>query len=279
MNSSPALQPHRRPLGKTGIAVSPIGLGTVKLGRNSGVKYPTPFELPSDDDATRLLETARDLGINLIDTAPAYGLAEQRLGRLLPGRRDEWVIVTKAGEEFEEGQSRFDFSLVGITTSVHRSLKRLATDVLDCVLLHSDGNGVQIINRGGLDALARLKQKGHIRAHGISAKTPEGALLAIERGADVVMVTLNPLHRADLPAIEAARTKGVGVLVKKALVSGHVGAAAAANERALTPEHCIDFGLSTPGVTSLVVGTINPDHLRANVAAGVRALEATRSNP
>ncbi len=94
-----------RALGTTGLRVSTLGLGTVKLGRNQGVKYPQPFELPSDQQALALLELAWDLGINLLDTAPAYGLSEERLGRLLRQCRRDWVIVTKVGEVFQNGQS------------------------------------------------------------------------------------------------------------------------------------------------------------------------------
>ena len=90
-----------RPFGNTGINVSPLGLGTVKLGRNEQVKYPNAFSIPDDQQAGELLELARDLGINLIDTAPAYGNSEQRLGALLKGQRHEWVICSKVGEEFE----------------------------------------------------------------------------------------------------------------------------------------------------------------------------------
>ncbi|WP_256659976.1 aldo/keto reductase, partial [Pseudomonas sp. LS-2] len=67
-----------RPLGNLGIEVSPIGLGTVKLGRDQGVKYPNGFTIPDDNEAQMLLKQARDLGINLIDTAPAYGRSEER---------------------------------------------------------------------------------------------------------------------------------------------------------------------------------------------------------
>lgn len=68
-----------RPLGDTGLAVSPLGLGTVKFGRDQGVKYPSGFTIPDDREAADLLALARDLGINLIDTAPAYGRSEERL--------------------------------------------------------------------------------------------------------------------------------------------------------------------------------------------------------
>ena len=83
-----------RPLGSTGIEVSPLGLGTVKIGRNEQVKYPRGFEIPDDVQVSELIAMAWDLGINFIDTAPAYGSSEDRLGRLLPNA-DDWVIMTK----------------------------------------------------------------------------------------------------------------------------------------------------------------------------------------
>ncbi len=83
-----------RPLGNTGLTVSALGLGTVKIGRDKGVKYPNSFTIPDDRAVTELLAQAQDLGINLIDTAPAYGHSEQRLGQLMSQRQD-WVIVTK----------------------------------------------------------------------------------------------------------------------------------------------------------------------------------------
>ena len=133
-----------RPLGSTGLTVSPLGLGTVKLGRDQGVKYPNGFTIPDDAAARELLAQAHDLGINLIDTAPAYGTSETRLGPLLRGQRQQWVIVSKVGEEFDNGQSHFDFSPTHTRFSVERSLKRLETDFIDLVLVHSDGNDVAI---------------------------------------------------------------------------------------------------------------------------------------
>jgi len=114
-----------RPLGSTGLTVSPLGLGTVKLGRDQGVKYPNGFQIPGDDEARMLLRQARDLGINLIDTAPAYGRSEERLGPLLRGQRQDWVIVSKVGEEFVDGQSTHDFSAVpsAILMSTHSPLR------------------------------------------------------------------------------------------------------------------------------------------------------------
>ena len=96
-------------LGNTDIVISRIGLGTVKFGRNQQVHYPQGFDLPTDKAILDLLSLARDLGINLLDTAPAYGSSEERLGKLLKGQRDQWVLATKAGEEFIDGASHYDF--------------------------------------------------------------------------------------------------------------------------------------------------------------------------
>ena len=79
-----------RSLGQTGLIVSRIGLGTTKLGRNTDVKYPKAFPLPSDKQVHDLLETALTLGVNLIDTAPAYGSSESRLAGFVVSQRDRF---------------------------------------------------------------------------------------------------------------------------------------------------------------------------------------------
>src|SRR5712691_1039198 len=114
-----------RPLGRTGLMVGPIGLGTTKLGRNTDVKYPERFALPSDEAVQELLEGSLRLGVNLIDTAPAYGESEQRLGPFIEANRDRIVLCTKCGEQYKDGRSTYDFSATAIVTSVERSLKRL----------------------------------------------------------------------------------------------------------------------------------------------------------
>ena len=254
-----------RALGSTGITVSALGLGTVKFGRNQGVKYPRGFALPSDQQIRDLLAQARELGINLLDTAPAYGSSEERLGRLLPPAQSHWIISTKVGETFQQGQSVFDFSAAATQTSVERSLRLLRRESLDLVLIHSDGDDERILQQTDcLQTLLTLKARGWIRAVGMSSKTVAGGLLAVTH-CDVVMVTYNLLSTAELPVIRRAQQAGKGVLIKKGLLSGHlqqiqVPAAdpVAASMRLL---------LSEPGVSSVVIGTLNPAHLQANVAA------------
>lgn len=242
---------EHRSLGKSGLMMSVLGLGTVKLGRRQGVKYPEDFTIPGDREAADLLDLAESLGINVVDTAPAYGESEERLGRILEGRRDRWVVVTKAGEDFSDGSSRFDFSPSAVRSSVERSLSRLGTDRVDLLLIHSDG----AIERGIPDELweelSALRSAGKARAIGVSTKGIEGSLACLPH-CDALMVTVSNEREAGVPA--AAATAGVGILVKKSLDSGHAPDPGAALRRAIR----------TPGVTSVVVGTINPRHLADN---------------
>ncbi|OUS18143.1 aldo/keto reductase [Gammaproteobacteria bacterium 50_400_T64] len=259
----------KRPLGQTGMEVSLLGLGTVKLGRNQGVKYPQSFKIPDDKEAATLIALAKDNGINLIDTAPAYGNSEQRLGKLLAGQRQNWLICTKVGEEFNNGESRYDFSTEHTRSSVERSLQRLNTDFLDIVLIHSDGNDEEILHRHGtLDTLAALKKEGKIRAIGMSTKTVKGGLLAAEQS-DVVMITWNLQYDAEIPVADYCHQHGKGVLIKKALASGHAAKSQGANVNALGDpiKQCFQMIFAHPGVSSAIVGTINPNHLRTNISA------------
>lgn len=254
---------QKRRLGNTGIDVSVLGLGTVKWGRNIGVKYPHAFSIPDDATLIALLDRAKENGINLIDTAPAYGESEVRLGALLQQGRHDWVICTKAGEEFINGVSHFDFSKEAIIKSVERSLQRLKTDYLDIVLIHSNGDDVSLIQQDEvLLTLQRLKEKGLIRAIGMSSKTVEGGLLALQNS-DVVMATSYPGYEDEAPVIEAASAAGKGILIKKALASGHLNALSGANPIA----ESFKFNLAYKAVASIIIGTISLAHLDENSAA------------
>jgi aryl-alcohol dehydrogenase-like predicted oxidoreductase len=238
-------------------------LGTVKFGRNQGVKYPGGggYALPSDAEIENLLDLALDCGISLLDTAPAYGSSEERLGQVLGARREKFFLVTKTGEEFDGANSTYIFTAEHTRRSVERSLKRLKTDWLDCVLVHSSRDDVAVITGTPvLETLAKLKEEGKIASFGVSSHTVEGGIKAVEL-ADAVMVAYNKDHTTERPVIEHARALGKAVLIKKGLASGHIKGPddARANIRLIT---------QTPGVTSLVIGSLNP----ANILSNARAL-------
>lgn len=244
----------RRRLGSCGLAVSPIGFGAFKIGRNVGIKYAQSYDLPDERTVNRLLNTVLDLGINYIDTAPAYGISEERIGRAIAARRREFILCTKVGETFENGCSTYDFSEHGVRSSVARSRERLGSDELDIVLIHSDGNDLQILNETDVvPTLTALRDAGVIKAIGLSAKTIDGARAALA-WADVLMVEYHVRDQSHGPVIAEAAEAGVGVVVKKGLASGE-----------LDPAEAVPFVLSTAGVASLVIGSLGLDHIRTNI--------------
>jgi aryl-alcohol dehydrogenase-like predicted oxidoreductase len=166
------------------------------------------------------------------------------------------VLTTKVGERFSNGRSSHDFAPEAVKASVMTSLQRLQTDFLDVVLIHSNGDDVAILEHSGaLDMLKSLKADGIIRAVGISHKSLAGGYKALELDCDVLMTTLNRNDTSQLPVIAAAAQRGCGVMIKKALDSGH------GDPRGLR------FAASQPGVSSVLVGSINPEHLAANARA------------
>ena len=246
-------------LGQTGIQISPLGLGTVKFGRDQQVKYPWSFKIPNDQAVLELLSLSRDLGINLLDTAPAYGNSEQRLGQLLTYRQ-EWVIVSKVGEAFDNGQSHFDFTAKTTRKTIETSLRKLKTDYLDVVLVHSDGDDQQVIEQTDvIETLQRLQQEGYIRAIGMSTKTTEGGLWTVEN-TDVVMATRNTTDQTDDPVLDRALELNKGVVIKKGLQSGHVDTKAGGGGI----EAALNYVFSHQAVSCLIAGTINPQHLIEN---------------
>lgn len=244
-----------RSLGRCGLRVAPVGFGAVKIGRNRGLRYPTAHALPDAQAVGRLLHGLLDAGIDLIDTAPAYGTSEALIGRHLHGRRGEFVLATKVGERFADGRSTFDFSAAGMRQSITDSLRALRTEAVDLLLLHSDGQDLAILAQ--TDAVAVLheaKARGWARAIGLSAKTVAGARAALA-WADVLMLTWHQQDRSHAAVLDEAAAAGVGVLVKKALASGHLDPAAA-----------IGFACAPAAVGAVVIGSLSLAHMRTNLA-------------
>lgn len=237
--------------------VSPIGFGAFKIGRNLGIKYAQGYDLPDEHEVDRLLNGVLDLGINYIDTAPAYGLSEERIGRYLSHRRREFVLSTKVGETFESGSSSFDFSAKAVRDSVGRSRKRLKCDALELVFIHSNGDDDRVLHHSDVvPTLIEMKERGDVQFIGFSSKSIEGALAAMTQAggwADAIMVEYHLNDTSQEAVIAEAGKRDVGVVVKKGLASGK-----------LSPQQAIPFLLNNPHVGSVVIGGLNLDHMREN---------------
>jgi len=245
-----------RALGKTGLSVSPIAFGAFKIGRNEKIKYTQSYPLPSEEQTAKLLNGVLDLGINFIDTAPAYGLSEERIGKHISHRRREFILSTKIGETFQDGESTYDFSAQSIAQSIDRSLRRLKTSAVDFLLIHSDGRKVEDET---VAAIQVAKKQGKTKFIGLSGKTAESAREALQ-WADALMIEYHPRDTSHEPIIEDAAKKSAAILVKKPLASGQIPASEA-----------IPFILKKTQVATLVIGGLNLEHIQQNlrIASGV----------
>lgn len=252
---------------RLGRAVTTLGWGAFKIGRNEAIKYPAAYPLPSEAEAQQCVSAVIAMGIRVVDTAPAYGVSEERIGRALaplePALRSEIFLSTKVGEEFIDGHSHYDFSAPAITRSLCQSLMRLQCERVDMVWIHSDGSDLEIIQRGdAIRALASAKHGGRCGAIGFSPKTIEGARAAIEDDAiDAIMIELHPELAENEPILDLAQARGKSIFVKKPLASGR-----------LDPAVALPWILAHPQVTCVVVGGLSLPRLRAN-AEIVRAAE------
>ena len=241
-----------RTLGKTGITVSPLGFGTVKIGRNQKTKY-GEFAVPDDQEAEKLLLGILDLGVNLIDTAPAYGLSESRIGNILKDYRGRLVLSTKVGETFINGNSCYDFSTAAIEQSVMTSLQRLKTDYVDVLFIHSNGRDRQILEQtDAVETLERIRKRGVARAIGFSGYQLAAEISCLD-WADILMLEYHPENTRRRQLIDRAAKAGVGVLVKKGLDSGRIA-----------PDVGIGHALQHPEISSLIIGSLNLRHFTEN---------------
>lgn len=255
---------NQRPLGNTGLLVSPIGFGAFKIGRNQAIKYDQPYDLPDMAQVQLLINDLIASGVTYFDTAPAYGLSEERLGATLPKNCAGLAVSTKIGEVFENGKSTYDFTQAGIRQSIQTSLKRLGKEQLDLVYIHSNGDDMHILQQTeAVHTLQDLKAQGIIRAIGFSGKTTQGAQASLA-WADALMVEYHLEDRSHEKVMRMAADCGIGVVVKKGLASGRLPA-----------QEAIGFVLKNPAVSSLIVGGLNIAHMQSNIAASASVLPST----
>jgi aryl-alcohol dehydrogenase-like predicted oxidoreductase len=260
---------QHRPYGHSGLNVSALGLGAGQLGDAR----------LSEAEAADLIAAALDGGITLIDTAPSYGLSEQRLGRHLGARRDAVVLSTKLGYGVEGIP---DWTGPCITAGVEQALRVLRTDRLDIAHLHSCPWQVLAADEV-IAALVAAREAGKLRAIAYSGENQNLAYALGRPEFDGFMASLNLF---DQRVIDEAlpRLAGRGFIAKRP-VANHpwrfterpVGdycepywqrwQAMGLDAGGLDwGELALRFTLSVPGVAGAVVGTGRPEHLRQAIA-------------
>ena len=208
-----------RRLGKTGLEVSVIGVGTWQFGGEWGKTF-------SQAEVGRLLGRAKELGINLIDTAECYGdhLSERLVGEAIKGERDEWIVATKFGHKFHGNFERTDrWSADEVVRQLDASLTALQTDYIDLYQFHSGSDEV-FDNDALWEVLNEQVQAGRIRHLGVSIGSNDNlhqTVRAGEVGASAIQVVYNRLDRTPEERVFPACQEGdLGVLARVPLASG-----------------------------------------------------------
>jgi aryl-alcohol dehydrogenase-like predicted oxidoreductase len=264
-----------RRFGKTDMQVTVLGFGGAEIG----------FEKATPDTVSRLLSSALDAGLNVIDTAECYLASEELIGQAVGSRRKDFYLFTKCGHPEKPGVG--DWRPESLLQSIERSLRRLKTDRVDLVHLHSCSE--QELRKGDvIAALKRACERGYTRYIGYSGDG-HAARYAIETGAFDVLQT--SVSIADQEAIDLtlplARERSMGVIVKRPLAN-------AVWRHAQKPENtyvqpywerlqtlnydflkadpkktasiALGFTVSVPGVHTAIVGTSKPGRWRENAA-------------
>jgi aryl-alcohol dehydrogenase-like predicted oxidoreductase len=276
---------RRVPFGKTGLPVSVLGFGAAPIGY-----------LDTDRQrVARVLNLLLDAGVNLIDTAANYPGAEEAIAATVGHRREQFVLVSKCGTRLDDVPDPA-WSAANVTKTVDRSLRRLKTDRLDVMLLHSCD--LATLRKGeALAALVEARDAGKVRFVGYSGDNEAAEYAASLPDVAVVQTSVSVADQANIDRVlPAARKNNVGVMAKRPIANAawkdpgeqpgmYRGYAATYTERlakmrldpaslgvpgprdAAWPELALRFTLGQPGMHTAIIGTTNPENARANLAA------------
>lgn len=265
---------EKRRLGQTDMEVSVLGFGGAEIG----------FEGASEEIVAKLFNNALDSGLNVIDTAECYATSEESIGKTISGRREEFYLFTKCGHP--RGIGSEDWSPQSLLESIERSLRRLRTDRLDLIQLHSCSEST--LRQGDvLAALQTAREKGYTRYVGYSGDSV-AAKFAVECAAfDTLQTSINIADQEPLDlTLPLAREKQMGIIAKRPIAN----AAWKEQHKPIDPyhhvywdrlsklhydfirhrpleesiAHALRFTLSVPGVHTAIVGTARPERWLQN---------------
>jgi aryl-alcohol dehydrogenase-like predicted oxidoreductase len=262
---------EKRMMGATGMEVSVLGYGAAEIG----------FTSADEDTVARILNTALDSGLNVIDTAECYG-SESVLGKTIAHRRDDYYLFTKCGHS--SGFDLPDWNVQMLEQTIDRSLRLLRTDCVDLINLHSCSED-ELRKGDVISVLQRARDAGKTRFIGYSGDSM-AARYAIECGAfDVLETSVSIADQESLTlTLPLAEKKGMGVIAKRPIANtawikgepeDHYGHTYWQRLKKLdypflhesigsAVETALRFTLGAPGVHTAIVGSTNPERWKEN---------------
>ena len=288
-----------RILGRTGLSVSALGLGTVELGLDYGIRAPGNYRCVEEADAIRVVRAALDAGINLIDTARAYGESERVVGSALRGRRDRVVLATKVRTQTEadtvlRGADLRRFLLETLETS----LQQLATDYVDIWQIHNMDQAVLESIEEVATAFDEAKRSGKVRFVGGTIYGDTLPFRTLETGVfDMVQVPYSVFDQRLADRFFPQATDGnVGILSRSVLLKGALTDKAEhlpdrldalrirsrefrrlveeAKAGLSPPQAAVAFALAQPHISAVLVGVRSEAELDENLSALSQPLSA-----
>ncbi len=200
---------ERRPFGKTDMKVAVLGFGSAEIG----------YEKTDQGTVDTILNAALDAGLNVVDTAECYIDSEEQIGKAVAHRRKEFYLFTKCGHYVEGAGRGQDWSKAGTLKSIERSLKRLKTDAVDLVQLHSCG--IDELKKGEcIEGLEQAKKEGKTRYIGYSGDSL-AAKYAVECGRfDSLQTSVNIADQECITlTLPLAKAKQMGVIAKRPIAN------------------------------------------------------------
>lgn len=271
---------EKRVLGKTGLETTTLGFGTMDI------RY---LDLAN---ASRMLNTMLDKGINYIDTSPEYPMAEYFIGQTIAHRRDEYILATKCGDNMTGVGATYVFDRDTIISNCEESLRLMKTDYIDIMQLH--GVTPELLEGGefgeAMEAMRELKKSGKVLHLGVTVRNGNETLFGYPsifsynslpsfcewEDIEMAQVVYGGLTRACENVIQYAHDKNVGV-VARGIVKEYLPVYRARYEASRIDElfeegetktdFLIRYAISHPGLSSAVLGSRNVEHMLANIEA------------
>lgn len=286
-------------LGRTNLEVTKLGYGAMELRGGGGRRA----RAVDDDTARDVLNAVLDAGINFIDTSPDYGLSEERIGKYISHRRDEFFLASKCGCPINqpppaEGQRPpHIFTRENVRAGVEQSLERMKTDHLDLVQFHASPARSELEKNHSVEELKDLQREGKIRFLGMSGTLPNLPDHIAMGVFDAFQIPYSALEREHETLISDAAKAGAGNIIRGGVARGMpsaddvdlTGFPARFREmyeqrrrrwdeahledlmEGMSPmEFMLRFTISHPDMSTTIVGTANPEHLAANLEAALK---------